>query len=976
MALKSERERERVKKRVKPPPDTRAKRQAVIFGANMSSFVPAALVKPPPRAKPKAGGRPSAQEHYKREVELERKRFELAKAAPVSATARLKLRETETAAERRVRIPPPPRPKPSRPVARGRTAGKAGIPTSAPLPYVDPDPPPKLIDSKELLQEHGFEYGSYLEMQQREEMRQWHERRGGQLTRVDFTPRAQTKKELQEVAERALETKLAETGIFELAEGEGSRGQRLLASLGRNFVIGPDLANALRGEDFDKKWLVADMAMLPFLFGKPVRAGRALLASKLAARSVPEAERAAVFKRTFDETMEGPTFFGQLIRQARKNKALNVPERAELHAAVDALMEDEAIAKLAKDRLDTTVHLMTRATPAGERARAVREAYGGLLEDVRAAPEPSLGAAESPPRPPGEPPLAPAAPEEPPRPPTPEDAAAIVRKAVRGSAEARKQQRYMRLEEAARRATAGEEAMLGLEGEMAIRAAKKALGGKMPQVYFGGLRDLDDETFRLMAEHITGHPGLTGMYDKINAHDGLRKMIKGEVPQPHEVTLLNRAFGKETVDSLRKERSNLRKLASAGIQLYHLPRTMMSTLDLSFGARQSLVPMPRHPRMFVRNWMKMHRQFGSQSFFEMTAREIVEDPLYPLYKRMGIAFTDLGDNIIMRDEQVISPLPEKLPGVLGAPFRASARAYTGMGNTQRRDLARAGLDRLQRYLDKRGYTIDDYPDIDHALESLGRLVNSSTGRGGAKHKATEEALKFLQYSFFSPRLLKSRLDFMNPLWYMSLHPVARREAAEQFWAMTAMLGFILGTAKMAGASVGIDPRDSDFARIKIGDTRIDILGGFQPVMRYTSQIFWQNKMAIAQLRDENWELKYEHWQDPGSTFLRFIRSKLAPMPSAIVDTQMGKDFVGEPVNVIRTAYTRMIPILATDLIDLHRNGYPKETLLPYPLALYGVSVSTYERSKTERERAEKTEFEEWQKERSVDTEFEEWKKGR
>ena len=530
-------------------------------------------------------------------------------------------------------------------------------------------------------------------------------------------------------------------------------------------------------------------------------------------------------------------------------------------------------------------------------------------------------------------------------PPTPESAAKRVRGAVRGSAEAREQQRILRLEEAAERSRKLDEAMRGLEGEEAIQAAKRALRGELPKVEFGGLRDLDQETFTLMANHITGHPRLQG-YEKIRAHDALVKMIRGQVPQPNEVTLLNKAFGDATVKSLTRERTKLQRLRKFGIQLYHLPRTMMSTFDLSFGMRQSLVPMARHPRIFYRNWMKMHRQFASQEVFDMTARNIVEDPLYPMMKHYGVEFSDLGDDVWQREEQILSPLGEskafKKVGV-GHVVAASSRAYTGMANTQRADLFKATLDRLQRYIEKQGYDLESYPDRDHALESIATLVNAATGRGSAKHDATKNALKGLQYLLFSPRLLKSRLDFMNPFWYASLHPVARREALEQFATMTAMVGSVLGLAKMAGAEVGLDPRDSDFAKIKIGDTRIDLLGGFQQVTRYGAQIMWQNALAIKQLKETGGKLEYEQWQDPGSTFLRFIRSKLAPVPSAIVDTQMGEDFRGQPVNVVKAAYERMVPILISDLIQMYQAGYPKEALLPYPLALYGIGVSTYER---------------------------------
>jgi hypothetical protein len=571
--------------------------------------------------------------------------------------------------------------------------------------------------------------------------------------------------------------------------------------------------------------------------------------------------------------------------------------------------------------------------------------------DELARVEAQLTGREAPPpaRPPDEPPAPAGAAGE----PEPVDLVKEVRSRVRGGAGARREQRRSNLEEAGRRAKAGEEAMLGLEGSKAMAAAREVLLGKYPQVVLGGVkRDLDPETFELMVNHVAGHPELL-FYEKIRGHTALMKMVNGQELQPNEAKLLYKAFPRETIDSIKSERSNLAKVGRAGIQLYHVPRTLMSTLDMSFGGRQALVYMTRHPVMWSKAWREMHKVFGSEKMYEASSRQIMEHPLYPLMLRARIAFTDLGDDLYEREEMFMSPFIER--GKRVNPIRMSSRAYSGMGNKVRADHFTMMMDRLVRYAHKQGYdTLDEMPDFDKALRDIGRLINSASGRGTGKdpHGKVEMALKSLQPILFSPRLLKSRLDFLNPVFYAQLHPVARQEALQSLASLTAVVGGVLSLAALAGAQVQADPRDSDFGKIKIGDTRIDMLGGHAQVIRLYSNILWTSKVAIEQLRGNNWVIEQDKYSNPKEYLERFLRSKLAPVPSFLWDLGSGTDYKGDPIDVRKAAYERMMPILVSDLIELHQNNYPKEALLPYPLAFYGIGVSTYDREESVREREE------------------------
>jgi hypothetical protein len=519
-----------------------------------------------------------------------------------------------------------------------------------------------------------------------------------------------------------------------------------------------------------------------------------------------------------------------------------------------------------------------------------------------------------------------------------------VRRAIRETAAPRAQQARMNIQESARRAREMEEAMVGLDGEAAILAARQKMRGKFPQVDWGGMQDLTPQVWNQMISHVTGHPDLN-VYEIQRAHIALKKLVRGQLPQPNEVTLLNRIFKKETIDSLRTEKTTFQKMKHLGLELYHLPRSIMSTLDFSGPLRQMLVLSVRHPRIFGRNFMKMFRAWRSQEVYDQLMRTIVEDPNYPLMKDR-VAFTDIGEDFTQREEVFLSNLLEKKYSPVKIPVKAANRAYVAALNLSRKDTFNAGLEKVERFaqsakgerwIAKKGLDAapGEIPDV--LLDDMARFVNSATGRGSlGKSEFAKDTLKFANYFLFAPRLVASRINFLNLAYYMSLSPPARRDALESFASLLGMVGFILGTAKLGGAAVELDPRSSDFAKIRLGNTRIDLLGGFQQPVRYAAQF-----IVAEQKYPTTGELA------PKSrlgTAGKFGWSKLAPIPSFAIEAMHGQTFVGQKFDVSHAAYERMTPMFAQDMRDMIQNGshYPAMAALVAGLSMFGAGASTYE----------------------------------
>jgi hypothetical protein len=67
--------------------------------------------------------------------------------------------------------------------------------------------------------------------------------------------------------------------------------------------------------------------------------------------------------------------------------------------------------------------------------------------------------------------------------------------------------------------------------------------------------------------------------------------------------------------------------------------------------------------------------------------------------------------------------------------------------------------------------------------------------------------------------MASRFNFLNPAYYIRMEPFARREALKAALRLVGTLNLVLFLAKMEGAKVESDPRNADFGKIRIGNTR-------------------------------------------------------------------------------------------------------------------------------------------------------------
>jgi len=212
----------------------------------------------------------------------------------------------------------------------------------------------------------------------------------------------------------------------------------------------------------------------------------------------------------------------------------------------------------------------------------------------------------------------------------------------------------------------------------------------------------------------------------------------------------------EYVNSLNPKKANLITNV-AGV-----PRSLMASLDLSAPLNQGWGMISR--KQFYTNLGPMLKAaLNKDNYLDLQA-DIITRPNYKSAKKAGLRLTDLSEKLEMREEQFMSSLLDKVPGIA-----ASQRAYTGFLNKLRMDV----FDDLVKKAERNG---EDVGIGSKVLEDIAKVVNNFTG--GAKVGKVEGAVPILNAAFFSPRKIASTLNILNPRNYIDpkISATARRAA--------------------------------------------------------------------------------------------------------------------------------------------------------------------------------------------------------
>ena len=429
----------------------------------------------------------------------------------------------------------------------------------------------------------------------------------------------------------------------------------------------------------------------------------------------------------------------------------------------------------------------------------------------------------------------------------------------------------------------------GATADEAQRAAKAELIGEYPEAVFP--RFDSDEISPMDFENIRRAiiDSKLRTFEQIRANDALNKLQDGVVPTPSELEVLGSIIGKSqaakiTMAAQAKKRG---KLAGLLLELTNFPTTTLASFDISMVGRQGITTLPKYPKQWFEAVMTSYKAAFSEDYAQQAMNDMDTDEWAETRRRALVFRSDVDGSLTTTEQQFYSSWAKKIP-ILRIFTKASERA------------AVVGMNRLRASIfnkEAEGWTATQRTDQNY--KELAEVVNASTGRGNIKRGGNlDRVLPYLNAAFFSPRYVLSRFELVGKtgkslvdITTGNLTPASKILAHEMVSFVGAGLIAML-LAEMMGAKVERDWRSSDFGKIVIGRTRIDVWGGFQQIARTVAQLITGQSKAVS-----SGEIFTKNRLE---TFGRFIQSKLSPAAGLGIELLSGKDFLGEPLPTFET----------------------------------------------------------------------------
>ena len=440
---------------------------------------------------------------------------------------------------------------------------------------------------------------------------------------------------------------------------------------------------------------------------------------------------------------------------------------------------------------------------------------------------------------------------------------------------------------------------------------------------------------------IKEHPDLTP-FDRDNVYSALEYFMYGKGNlEPAQAGLLARTFGTDVGRAILDNRSWGAKITDEIMTIWRLPQMLMSAGEWSATLRQGGLFIS-HPQTMLKALRQEFIAMKSEAAAELRSAEWMQNPIVKEYNAER-AFTPVGKAAVMampgaREEQYIVRLSKeersfiarlinRIPGVSHV-YKGSERAYVGFLNEA------FGSELVARAEQWKRAGVEVTPELKKALVDWLSLM-----RGRGKLGPLEKYVSELTIPLWSPRLWAARLETVPyALVYGIKQPAMRKMIAQDMAGFVAANASLLALLKYSGlADVELDPRSTDWGKIKIGPMRLDPWGGFQQLARTIVQVGTGTKKASG-TGDLYTISRME-------TAWRYALSKLSPAAQDVARLGGAQMPVDEttltPAGILKKIGSRTIPLWWQDI----KSAWDAEGALGVGIALPGAlgwGVMTYE----------------------------------
>lgn len=396
-----------------------------------------------------------------------------------------------------------------------------------------------------------------------------------------------------------------------------------------------------------------------------------------------------------------------------------------------------------------------------------------------------------------------------------------------------------------------------------------------------------------------------------------------------------------------KRLTAIQKIRQRGWDLWDASRNIMTSGEFSVLLRQGGFSFFSDPINWAKAIPKAIKAFGEDSVGARALDlEVFNHVDAPAALEAGLSLAEEGAKLSKQDEIIMSRLGEKLPGLRN--FNQFSRVY---------------LNKLRFDLWK---NMREMGDITPARDKqIAMFVNESTGRGGlGKFESSAVALNRI---FFSPRFWASRVQMMvgHSMWGGDLH--TRMIIARQYVKALTGLAAFYAAAKIYGelgdrdeahkVKITFDLRTSDAGKVQIGKTRLDPLAGVASSIVYGARTALAGYNFVAReagaetipekvdtigrksyISGPKVPFKGDRWSDITA---RYVRSKLAPVPSIVSNLFDGTDLAGNEATLLNQSENVIAPLTYRDIYQAFKEQDVDDATAFSLLAMLGMGLQTY-----------------------------------
>ena len=474
-----------------------------------------------------------------------------------------------------------------------------------------------------------------------------------------------------------------------------------------------------------------------------------------------------------------------------------------------------------------------------------------------------------------------------------------------------------------------------------------------------------------------------GEKNKINSIDKIKKFAKDdsgefkyglgpELPAPPKPP--KKAF--TTPDEFGNEIKNLADVAEDASDLpagaekdgiirktNNAARAQLTTWDLSAPGRQGKAFL--FNKAYWTSLDDMIKAWHSEGAAKLINESITEHPS-GYFKKQEIPIRDAEGKLIIDEETGLpatktakktfaeemgldlAPAEEAFNKTLGDKYKKytginkAGRAHTAFLNKLRSDQFVSFMEQSK----KAGRDAEKNPAI---AKQFAEFINNGTGRGSLNVKKwkLERNAGVLSDIFFAPKNMSGQIrtwnQVLNPYKYYTADPIIRKQALKSLFAI-AGVGLGIGQiAKLGGVEVSADPTNTDFAKLKFGDTRVDLFGGYQQFPVAAMRMLTGQSTSSTSGRTTDLTKGKFGMPSRASTAERFFTNRLGPVPGFVWAWMSNREFDGKPFEVKKALFERVMPIAVSDMYKLAQED-PKLAAILSPLLVTGMAgTQTYTR---------------------------------